>query len=205
MMKNTAKLLLMMSLFVSLSAFAAAPRFAGEIWAGSDVIPESGPVNVYWVFDSGSFHEYVYYLRTDEMRLLTTGRYQVSPSKDGAELYELQFARMTDGEGPGKMQIRTRVQLTRTAGAMTFPAGDRLTRIDGFTQFVPPIERASRMVGALGTLKPQPNLMYAGCCSDCFAVHDFLGISWLNGICCSGGCFSGGGGGFGGGGATGGW
>lgn len=203
-MKNVVKILLVFSLFVSLSAFAATPKFAGEIWGGSDVIPESGPVNVYWVFDSGSFHEYVYYLRTDEMRLLTTGRYQVCPSTDGAEVYALQFARMTGGEGPGKGQIRARIELTRTAGALTFPAGDRLSRVDGFTQFVPPIERASGVISGLA-LKPKPELMYAGCCTDCFAVHDFLGISFLNGICCSGGCFSGGGGGFGGGGATGGW
>jgi len=198
MMKNVVRLLSVLSLFVSLSAFAAAPKFAGEIWAGSEVIAESGPVNVYWVFDSGSFHEYVYYLRTDEMRLLTTGRYQVCPSNDGADVYALQFVRVTPDEGPGKTQMRARrIELTRTAGALTFPAGDRLSRVDGFTQSVPPIERAGGVVRTLGTLKPQP-AMYNGCCSDCFAVHDFLGISWLNGICCGGGCGSSGGGGGGG-------
>ena len=211
-MKRVTKLLCILSLFIASVASGAPPRFAGEVWAGSSVIPEAGPVNVYWVFDAGTFHEYVHYLRTDDTRLLSTGRYQVCPSTDGSDVYALQFMRMEQqvrdpqaDQQLGTLQAQTvRIELRRTPEALTFPAGAELTRIDGYTEFVPPVVRATEVVTSSRKFEPRTNL-YAGCCSDCYAVHAFFGLSGLNGICCGGGCGGGGGGSFGGGGATGGW
>jgi hypothetical protein len=195
----------------STSLFAAAPKFAGEIWAGSDVIPGAGPVNVYWVFDGGVFHEYVYYYATDEIRPMASGRYSACESQ-GKTTYMLNLSvpvrvpngpPKDDGSRNFSVQLRAmQVPITKADGYVTFPRGERLSNVGSFTQYVPPVEHAGAAT-APGKLKAAPN--YASCCSDCYAVHDFLGISYLNGICCLGGCGPENKDMFGGGGASGGW
>ncbi|HEV2719566.1 MAG TPA: hypothetical protein VG323_06075, partial [Thermoanaerobaculia bacterium] len=174
----------MIMLLLSTSAFAA-PKFAGEIWAGSEVIPGGGPVNVYWVFDGGVFHEYVYYYATDEIRPLTSGRYTVCESQ-GKTAYTLNFpvsVRVPTGpktdDQAGTFVVQTKivqVPFTKADGFLSSPRGDRLTSVGSFTQYVPPIDHPASVSGKL---KPSPNF-YASCCSDCYAVHDFFGISSLN-------------------------
>jgi uncharacterized membrane protein YgcG len=198
---------------LSTAVYAAPPKFSGEIWGGSEVIPNVGPVNVYWVFDGGVFHEYIYYYGSDEVRLMTSGRYTACESQ-GKTTYTLNVTvpvverskvPATDDAAPGLSVHAKLVQvpLTRADGYLTMPRGDRLTRVESFTQFVQPVEHPPSATG--GKLKPAPNINYDGCCGDCFAVHAFLGIDWLNGICCDSSCFVGGGGSSGGGGASGSW
>jgi hypothetical protein len=198
-------------LLFSTAAFAAAPKFAGEIWAGSDVIPGSGPVNVYWVFDAGVFHEYVYYYATDEIRPLASGRYTACDSQ-GKTTYTLNLATAVrvpagppkdDGSRNFVMQTKVlQVPFTKADGFLSSPRGDRLVNVGSFTQYVPPIEHPASAAG--GKLKPAANF-YDSCCSDCYAVHDFFGISSINGICCLGTCGPDNQSSFGGGGASGGW
>ncbi len=198
-------------LLFATTAFAASPKFAGEIWAGAEVIPGAGPVNVYWVFDGGVFHEYVYYYATDEIRPMASGRYTACESQ-GKTTYTLNLSvsvrvptgpRRDDGTRDFVTQTKLlQVPLTKADGFLATPRGDRLTGVGSFTQYVPPVDHPASVAG--GKLKPSPNLWQSTCCESCFAVHDFLGISELNGICCLGSCDTGGGS-FGGGGAGGGW
>jgi hypothetical protein len=213
-MRSVIRFLLVCVLF-STSAFAAAPKFAGEIWAGSEVIPGAGPVNVYWVFDAGVFHEYVYYYATDEIRPMASGRYTACESQ-GKTTYTLNLSvpvrvpngpPKDDGSRNFTVQLRAlQVPITKADGYVTFPRGERLASVGSFTQYVPPVEHAGALTAG-GKLNPSADF-YASCCSDCYAVHSFLGISSLNGICCLGTCgpmYQDGGGSFGGGGASGGW
>ena len=202
---------ILLFLFFSSAAYAASPKFAGEIWAGSEVIPGAGPVNVYWVFDAGVYHEYVYYYATDEIRPLTSGRYTVCESQ-GKTTYTVNVnvnVRVPAGppkdDGTRNFILQTKVvqvPFTKADGFLSTPRGDRLMSVGSFTQFVPPVDHPAST--SAGKLKTAPDL-YSSCCSDCFAVHDALGISWLNGICCLGSCPDNQGSSFGGGGAGGGW
>jgi hypothetical protein len=204
-------------ILLPLVVFAAPPKFSGEIWAGSEVTSTSGPVNVYWVFDGGVFNEYIYYYQTDEIRLMTSGRYSSCESAGhttytmsvGIPTTEAVMARSDIGTEPGLNDNRASVRLVQVTlskenGYLVFPRGDRITRVDTFTQFVMPVEHPPSVTTMTTKLKPKAELNYQGCCGDCYAVHDFLGISWLNGICCNSSC-GGGGSSFGGGGAGGGW
>lgn len=198
-------------LLFSTAAFAASPKFAGEIWAGSEVIPGAGPVNVYWVFDSGAFHEYIYSYATDEIRPMASGRYTTCETQ-GKTTYTLNVpmqVRVPSGppkdDGARDFVVQTKivqVPFTKADGFLSSPRGDRLTGVESFTQYVPPVDHPASVAG--GKLKPSANLWQSSCCNACFAVHDALGLSGLNGICCLGSCDSGGSS-FGGGGAGGGW
>ena len=192
----------------STAAFAATPKFAGEIWAGSEIIPGAGGVNIYMVFDSGVFHEYVYSYATDELRPIASGRYTECVSQ-GKTVYTLNLpmtVRVPAGppkdDGARDFVMQTKmlpVPFTKADGFLTSPRGDRLTAVGTFTEYVPPIDHPASAAGKLKAASMD-------CCGACFAVHDALGISWLNGICCLGGCVENrDGSSFGGGGASGGW
>lgn len=186
-------------MFVFSTMAAAAPcerpSFRGDVYAASIRNVSFGEAVVYWVFDRDSFTEYLYRPQSGETELIASARYT---QVDGAYRIHVPNTRRV---GPGRqatdaMPPVIAFNLKTDDGGLLLPNGERLTRVVESSQWIPEIQSADpgRRIGITSTNDT--------CCCNCWSTHDFLGISFLDEICCfwSGGCddasgFCGGGGG----------
>ena len=186
------------------------PDFRGEVWAAEVTSPKGNLVTIYWVFEKDGFHEYLHFSNTGKTIHLGSGRYTKL-----ADSYVIKA-------GPPHQRLVSRVEarsdtIIESADAvevffdqtsLQLPTGQRLARLTSADQSLPWLGRAPSTTVTERTTAVE--MASCDCCGLCFAVHDFLGIGYLDGICCfwDGGCaggFCGGGGSGGGGGSSGNW
>jgi uncharacterized membrane protein YgcG len=182
------------------------PDFSGEVWGASIDLPGVGPSVVYWVFEEGSFSEYLHSTALGKTRLIASGRYTAGPDSYFVLVQspgDFRGKRASKSSSP----VRTLdlpvpiIELPTDGSGLLLPNGQLLARVLEPDQWLPTISAVAASDEPVGKA-----LYSSDCCIMCYAVHETLGISWANGICCffAGGC-GGGGGGFGGGGASGEW
>lgn len=155
------------------------PRFTGEVWAGAVQDPILGDLILYWVFDAGTFYEYVQFARTGELRLIATSQYF-----QRGDSYMLERSHTESRRVRGSAEADLVIEL-KVADAGLELGGNRLVRITDSQQWIPPLTRVEPVDEQVRALSENDD-----CCCACWRTHAFLGISFLNGICCffNGGC-----------------
>jgi hypothetical protein len=171
----------------SLSALAMAtpcerPRFSGDVYAAGIRDASFGEAVVYWVFDRNAFTEYVYFTLSGETKLIASGRYTKLESG-----YRIEIPHTRVIGGP-RQSAEVTEPVAHEFGAdeagVILPHGNRLVRVVDSAQWIPEVQFVNP---ALRTGVTSSN---DTCCCACWSVHSFLGIEFLNGICCffAGGC-----------------
>jgi hypothetical protein len=159
------------------------PHFMGEVYAATIPIHQDGEAVVYWVFDRDAFYEYLYFTGSGETKLIATAHYL-----RGAHSYLIEVPRNAALPIPGRRLATVtelRPELDFDEVSLGLPSGERMMRMLDAQQWIPPLTLAAGTTGV--TVQASEN---DTCCCLCWQVHSFLGISFLDGICCFfvGGC-----------------